>query len=138
MGGLRGDRPGLDSSRSDRRDPLLHGDVKPRYPGDRAHERKHAFLRAIDGNPPIDITRGHFRADVKPRPLAESNTPTDRLFRPRLRPTWLLRSVSAVGDQLRQQSARFRVPVDPLGRAALADDLRLTVGQVEVLDIDPQ
>src|SRR5204863_4117249 len=35
--------------------------VKPLFPGDRAHERQNALLRAIATNPLIEITRGHFR-----------------------------------------------------------------------------
>jgi hypothetical protein len=87
--------------------------VKPRYPGDRAHERQHAFLRAVDANPLIDITRGHFRTDVKPRPLAETKTPTEQLFRPRLRPTWLVRLLLADARRRRTQPATFARVIDP-------------------------
>jgi hypothetical protein len=87
--------------------------VKPRYPGDRAHERQNAYLRAVDTNPLIDIIRGHFRTDVKRRPLAEAKCPVEDLFRPRLRPTWLVRLLLADARRRQTQPATFAHVVDP-------------------------
>jgi hypothetical protein len=61
--------------------------VKPRGPGDKAHERQAAYLRALDSNPLVDIVRGYFR---QWRALDEKrNRPRD-LFRPDLRPRFLI------------------------------------------------
>jgi uncharacterized LabA/DUF88 family protein len=64
--------------------------VKPLGPGDKAHERQAAYLRALDANPLVDIVRGYFRQESKWRALDEvGSQPTD-LFRPNLRPVFLL------------------------------------------------
>jgi len=60
--------------------------VKPRHTADRCHERQNAFLRAIDANPLIEITEGHFRKDVRWRALAEEKHECADLFRPELLP----------------------------------------------------
>jgi hypothetical protein len=65
--------------------------VKQRWPGDRAHERQAAYLRAINASPLVEITYGHFRVDAKWRPLADQKFAMDDLFRPRLQPDWLAR-----------------------------------------------
>lgn len=64
--------------------------IKPFAPEDRAHERQNAFLRAIDANPRIEIVYGYFRRDVRWRALAETHFGASELFRPELRPQWLL------------------------------------------------
>ena len=67
--------------------------VKPLGPGDKSHERQAAYLRALDANPLIDLVRGSFRQDDDWLPLAEEKHPVRDLFRPRLRPTTLVRMI---------------------------------------------
>jgi uncharacterized LabA/DUF88 family protein len=69
--------------------------VKQRFPGDRAHERQNAYLRALATNPLIEIHKGHFTVRDKWRALSErSNHPRD-LFRPVIRPIPLLQLMLA-------------------------------------------
>lgn len=87
--------------------------VKPLYPGDRSHERQNAYLRAVDTNPLIEIKRGHYRTDVRPRALAETKCRIEDLFRPRLRPTWLVRWLLADARRRQTKPATVAYVVDP-------------------------
>ncbi|MEY2448089.1 MAG: hypothetical protein QOH79_1565 [Acidimicrobiaceae bacterium] len=87
--------------------------VKPRFPGDRSHERQAAYLRAIDANPLVEITRGYFRSDVKWRALAHPKHSSRDLFKPELLPDFALRWM--LGDAVRRRTdpatvARVVVP----------------------------
>lgn len=66
--------------------------IKPFYPGDRGHERQNALLRAMDADPLVRITKGHFRSDDKWRALVDDR-PAEDLFRPELRPSRVAREV---------------------------------------------
>ena len=48
------------------------------------------------------------------------------------------RARPAAGNVLGDQPCGLGAPEDPLGRAALADDLGFAVGEVEVLDVELQ
>jgi uncharacterized LabA/DUF88 family protein len=87
--------------------------VKQRWPGDRAHERQNVYLRAIKTNPIIRVTHGHFRADYKWRPLADTKFEIGELFRPTLRPAWLARLMFEDAKRRRSSPAtvaRVKIP----------------------------
>jgi len=75
--------------------------VKPSFPGDRAHERQNAYLRAVEANPLIVVHRGHFRSDIKWRGLADHRHPVRDLLSPALRPHF-------VADRMYRSSVKKR------------------------------
>jgi hypothetical protein len=48
------------------------------------------------------------------------------------------RAAAPSGDQTAEEAGGFGVPEDPLGGAALADDLGVLVGEIEVFDVECQ
>lgn len=65
--------------------------VKQQFPGDRAHERQNAYLRALKSNPLIEVGMGHFRVDQKWRAIADRDNHLRDQFRPYLRPLSVVR-----------------------------------------------
>jgi len=70
-----------------------------------APRRQEVLLRAIRANPLVEVHEGYFRADERWLPVAQGRLPD--LFRPALRPRWLLRRVNLRSDD----GSRRRVKV---------------------------
>ena len=66
--------------------------VKPQFPGDRAHERQNAYLRALAACPEVVVVKAHFRNDVRRRALAVDESGGNP-FLPPLRPGDVLRDM---------------------------------------------
>ncbi len=60
--------------------------IKPQFPGDRSQERQHAYLRALKTYSHVDVQLGHFRRDVKWKPLADTDHHHSKLFAPAFLP----------------------------------------------------
>lgn len=76
--------------------------VKPHHPGDKAHERQNAYIRALRSLPSVDPMMGHFLVHDKWRALADKSNHHRDLFRPHFRPLFVLRMVLA--DAVRRRA----------------------------------
>jgi hypothetical protein len=98
--------------------------VKPLYQGDRVHERQAAYLRALKSNPLIDVVSGHFRSDLRWRPLAEQEEHARDLFRPHLRP---LRLVQLLLNDAARRRTESRTSARVIIREEKGSDVSLGV-----------
>ncbi|HWL42582.1 MAG TPA: NYN domain-containing protein [Ilumatobacter sp.] len=70
--------------------------IKQRDPSDRARDRQNVYLRALEADPLMDVTYGHFRSDPRWKAIAEeAETRHGGLFRPPLVPADLAARVLA-------------------------------------------
>jgi len=79
--------------------------VKPQSRDDRVHERQQSLIRAMEANPLIRVKLGHFRKDVRWRAIAEDKHGVEDLFRPQLRPSFLIKVLLARAQHRRTESA---------------------------------